>query len=90
MAGKPAKAKRSYGTCVVDHFSPPVREGWPKAINVVLSFEEAMKLNLALQARLLDMNRLNRSTKEGKRAAVNLCLYVGVNRITVNADKIRP
>ncbi len=90
MARKPAKVKKSYGTCSVDHLSPAADGGWPKAINIVMAFEEAMKLHLALQASLLDINRLNRSTREGKMAAVNLCLHVGANRITVNADKVRP
>ena len=81
--------KKSYGGCTVDHFSPALGPGWPKAINVVLSFEEAMKLSLSLQHRLLDINSLNRSTREGKAAAVNLCLYPDHRRITVNADKVR-
>ena len=86
---KKAKTKQSYGGCNIDHFSPAKTEGWPKAINIVLGFEDAMKLQLALQARLLEMNRLNRSTREGKAAAVNLCVYPQVKRITVNADKTR-
>lgn len=89
MAKGSAKQKQSYGSCSVDHFSPPVKEGWPPAINIVLGFEEAMKLQLALQARLLDINRLNRSTTEGKAAAVNLCLHIGVRRITVNSDRTK-
>ena len=89
MAKKPTRQKQSYGSCSVDHFSPPVKEGWPPAINIVLGFEEAMKLQLALQARLLDINRLNRSTTEGKTAAVNLCLHIGVRRITVNPDRTK-
>ncbi len=83
------RKKQSYGGCTVDHFSPPVGAGWPKAINIVLSFEEAMKLSLSLQHRLLDINSLNRSTREGKAAAVNLCIYTGTGRITVNPDKLK-
>lgn len=86
MTGK-AKKKQSYGGCTVDHFSPAVGAGWPKAINIVLGFEEAMKLSLSLQHRLLDINSLNRSTRDGKAAAVNLCVYLSHGRITVNADK---
>ncbi|MBE3037344.1 MAG: hypothetical protein IMZ62_00805 [Chloroflexi bacterium] len=84
---KTAKQKQSYGSCSVDHFSPPPQAGWPPAVKIVLGFEDAMKLQLALQARLLDMNRLNRSTREGKTAAVNLCVHVGIRRITVNPDR---
>ncbi len=89
MATRKARQKQSYGGCNIDHFSPAKTEGWPKAINIVLGFEDAMKLQLALQARLLKMNRLNRSTREGKAAAVNLCVYSDVKRITVNANKTR-
>jgi len=89
MAEKTARRKKSYGGCSVDHFSPQVKDGWPKAINVVLGFEEAMKLQLALQARLLDINRLNRSTRQGRAAAVNLCVYTDVSRVTVNAAKVK-
>ena len=52
MPGKTEKKKMSYGGCTVDHFSPAVQAGWPKAINIVLSFEEAMKPSLSLQHRL--------------------------------------
>ena len=89
MADKATKKKESYGGCTVDHFSPAVGPGWPPAINVVLSFEEAMKLSLSLQHRLLDINGLNRSTREGKAAAVNLCLYPDRCRMTVNPDKVK-
>ena len=88
MTGK-TKKKQSYGGCAIDHFSPAISPGWPKAINIVLSFEEAMKLSLSLQHRLLDINSLNRSTREGRAAAVNLCVYPGKGRITVNADKVQ-
>ena len=89
MARKTAQKKESYGGCTVNHFSPAKADAWPKAINIVLGFEEALKLQLALQARLLDINRLNRSTREGKAAAVNLCVYTDHQRITVNADKVK-
>jgi len=58
---KGMKKKESYGGCTIDHFSPERSEGWPKAINVVLGFEEALKLQLAIQARLMEINGLNRS-----------------------------
>lgn len=57
-------------------------------VNIVLSFEEALKLQLAIQARLLDMNRLNRSTKEGKSAGVNLCVFMD-KQITVTGGIVR-
>ena len=89
MAKKMAKKKQSYGGCTINRFMPPKGDGWPKAINIVVSFEDALKLQLALQARLLEINGLKRSTKEGKAAAVNLCVYTDACRITVNADKVK-
>jgi hypothetical protein len=83
------KKKQSYGGCTIDHFSPANGPAWPKAINIVLSFEEAMKLSLSLQHRLLDINSLNRSIREGKAAGVNLCLYPDRRRMTVNPDKVQ-
>ncbi|KKN15724.1 hypothetical protein LCGC14_0983140 [marine sediment metagenome] len=89
MPAKTQRKKKSYGGCTIDHFSPASTPDWPKGINIVLSFEEAMKLSLSLQHRLLDINSLNRSTREGKAAAVNVCVYTDKGRITVNADKLK-
>ena len=90
MAKKAVKKKQSYGGCSVDHFSPPAGPAWPKAINIILSFEDALKLQLALQGALLDINSMKRSTREGKVAAANVCLYTRANRITVNPAKTKP
>jgi hypothetical protein len=84
----PVKEKQSYGTVKVDNFSPSRADGWPEAINVTLSFEETLKLNLGLQQALLDMNRLNRSTTAGRKSAVNLCIFTG-GQITINRGRLR-
>ena len=82
------RKKQSYGGCNIDHFNPARADGWPKAINILLGFEDALKLQLALQARLMEINCLNHSTKEGKVAAVNLCVYMD-GRLSVNAGKVK-
>jgi hypothetical protein len=41
-------------------------------LNILVSFEDALKLNLAIDECLRRLNKYNRSTKEGKRGAVNL------------------
>lgn len=83
------KRKKSFGTANVSHFSPKVKDGWPKAINVHLSFEEALKLHLGLGQILGHLNTYNRSTKAGRQAAVNLCLYTNVKQITINEGKVK-
>ncbi len=86
---KEIKTKSSFGTVRIDHFSPPLPEGTPKGINVVLSFEEALKLHVGLMQILGKLNGYNRNTKEGKASAVNLCVFTDSNRITINEDKVK-
>lgn len=85
------RKKSSFGTVALDHFSPPVRAGehMPKALNVVISFEEALKLQMGLLQILGKLNGYDRGTKEGRRTAVNLCLFLDPPQITINEDKIR-
>ena len=85
---KEIKRKSSFGTVRVDHFSPPVKPETPTAINIVVGFEDALKLQIGLQAILLKMNSYDRSTKDGKTAAVNLCVFTDEKRITINEDKV--
>lgn len=85
----PPRRKSTFGSSSIDHFSPQLPEGTPKAINVVMSFEEALKLHLSLGQLLGHLNGYNRATTEGKRTAVNLCVYTDVSRIAVVEGKIR-
>ena len=89
----PAKVKQTYGCGSIDHFSPtPGGPRWPDpppAVNIVLSFEEALKLHLAVGERLSAINKLNRATRQGKKAAVNLCAYTGPGEaMTVTDGKL--
>ena len=51
----------TFGGCTVSKTSPAREKltGSTKALNLVVSFEEALKLNLALQDAVSDINRLN-------------------------------
>lgn len=80
--------KKSFGTVGIDHFSPAKQEEWPKAINIHISFEEAMRLHLGLGELLGKLNSYNRSTTKGKQSAVNLCVYPQGHRITINEGRI--
>jgi len=86
---EPRRKTNTYGSCSIDHFSPPPAHGW-SGINVTINFEEALKLNLALDECLRDINRLDRRTTEGRGAAVNLFIHRGRPwQITVNPDKVK-
>jgi hypothetical protein len=83
------KRKKSFGTIEVDDFSPDLGDGTPRAINIHLSFEEALKLHLGLSQILGHLNGYNRATKAGWRACVNLCLYPRSGHITINEGTIK-
>ena len=83
------KTKKTFGTLAIDHFSPPQTEVWPKAINVTLSFEEALKLHLGLGQILGKLNSYHRSTKRGRETAVNLCIFPKLQRVTINEGRVR-
>jgi hypothetical protein len=83
------KRKKTFGTAGVDHFSPPLGDNAPMALNIHISFEEALKLHLGLGQLLGYLNGYNRKTKAGRRSAVNLCLYPAKHRITINEGRTR-
>jgi hypothetical protein len=86
----PAKQKQfTYGTCTFDHLSPPTVSLSTRAVNIVMSFEEALKLNLAVSEAVRALNKNNRSTREGRDAALCLTVYLDKGRITVNHDKVK-
>ena len=84
----PKKKKYTFGTCAYSKTSPPQIAPTTKVINVILSFEEALKLNLAVDEGVRRLNSYNRATKAGKNAALNLTIYLDQKRIAVNEDKV--
>lgn len=70
--------------------SPPREKLNPETevLNILLLFDEALKLNLAIDECIRKINRLNRSYSEGKRSVVNLAIHLNSNRITVNQEML--
>ena len=86
----PAKQKQfTFGTCALNHLSPPAITATTRAVNIVVSFEEALKLNLAIDEGLRALNKNNRATREGKDSALCLTVYLDTKRITVNQAKVK-
>ena len=86
----PAKQKQfTFGTCSVNHLSPPAISPSTRAVNIVISFEDALKLNLAIGEGLSALNKNNRATREGRDAALCLTVYLDKKRITVNKGKVK-
>jgi len=84
--GSPRR-KKTFGGANVERFSPAPGLGVPKALNCVLSFEDALKLHLSLGQVLGHLNGYDRSTTAGRRSAVCLCVYTNTNRIVIVEGK---
>lgn len=85
------KTKSSFGTARIDHFSPQIKPGdpTPKVLNVVLSFEEALKLHLGLLQALGKLNSYNRQGKDGRLTGIDIGIFTETSRITITEEKIR-
>lgn len=81
----------TFGTCEYAHASPDRSTLSPqtKILNIVVPFEEALKLSLGIDECIRKLNKYKRSTKAGKRAALNLCLHLNVSRIAINEGKLK-
>lgn len=83
------KAKQTFGGCNVHDISPLKNTTLPPALNMVISFDDALRLHLSLGQALGKLNSYKRSTTAGRRSAINLCLYHKTSRITVNESKLK-
>jgi len=77
----------SFGGCAIEQIRPTI-SNQAKVLNIIIPFSEALKLNLAMDECLRKLNKYKLSTKEGKRAAINLVVHAHKNRIAVAEDKL--
>jgi hypothetical protein len=84
------KTKKTFGGNDIARISPEPNADAGKAINIIISFEEALKLHLSLGQALARLNSYNRSTTAGRRSAVNLCVYPHKRRITIVEGQLPP
>jgi len=79
-----------FGGCDFARTSPPRDDLAPttQKLNVRISFEEALKLNLAISECVRKLNSYNHAYADGKRAALNLMIHLDAGRVTVNEDKV--
>ena len=90
MAKQPAIKKFAFGTCAFTQISPKreTLSGDTKILNVQLTFEEALKLNLAIDECVRKLNQYKRSTKAGRERGLNLAVHLAQKRVTVNEEKV--
>jgi hypothetical protein len=81
--------KESFGACTFSSMSPTTLAPNTKAVNFVLSFEEALKLNVAIAAAVQELTRKSRATPEKRRAGVKLIVHLeGKERIRVQIGRV--
>jgi len=80
----------TFGTCAFSRTSPQRETLSPstKALNIIIPFEEAMRLNLAIAEGVRSLNTLKGSTREGRNAALNLTVFLSSGRITINQGRV--
>jgi hypothetical protein len=75
----------SFGGCTFARTSPHLKDlsHTTRVLNVLIPFEEALKLSIAMQTCVMELNQKNRSTREGKRTAMNLAVHLDKGRVVV-------
>lgn len=80
------KKKGTMGSCYFHAVSPPFDA---TTVSFQLSFEDALKLNVAIDEAVHQLNRLNRARKEAKALGLTLIFHQDIRRVTVTTDKLQ-
>jgi hypothetical protein len=81
----------TFGTCEYERTSPARTElsNQTSALNIIIPFDQALKLNLAIDECVRRLNKYKKSTKAGKRAALNLTVHFNLARLAVNEARLK-
>lgn len=84
------KSDKFFGTCDFEKSSPRHEDLSPSTpkVHVVRDFENALKLNLAIEECVRKLNRYNRHEGDGKRMAMSIDIHFDKGRVTVTQAKI--
>ncbi len=82
-ANIPTKAADYHGTAKYARTSPDVTAKGVESINVQLTFEEALRLSLAIQSCVMSLNRYKRSAVAGRDMGMLLSFKTASKSITV-------
>lgn len=89
METSPPIKKFSFGICNFGRTQPNLNTLSPdtQILNIEIAFEEALKLNLAIDECVRKLNSYKRSTTAGKRSGLNLAIHLSQGVITINEAK---
>ncbi len=75
----------SFGACSFRKTSPPLAKLSPqtRVLNVLIPFEDALKLNVAIDECVRKLNSYNRSFRTGKNAGLCLAVHLDKGRVTI-------
>ena len=98
MAGKrsfsvdniPVKADDYHGLAGYVRIQPDMAEQAVKSVNIEMNFEEALRLSLAIQLCVMQLNRYKRSTTQGREMGMLLSIKTDSNTITVIEKRVKP
>ena len=90
MGTSPPLKKFAFGICKFGRTLPNVDTLSPdtQILNIEIAFEEALKLNLAIDECVRKLNSYKRSTTAGKRSGLNLAIHLSGGVITINEAKL--
>jgi hypothetical protein len=83
--------KFSFGGCDFSETSPSLLTLSPETpmLNLHITFENALKLNVAIEECIRRLNSYKRNTVNGKRSGLNTAVHLKKSRITVNETRIQ-
>jgi hypothetical protein len=84
----PKLKKGQFGACSYSRSSPENLSATTAALNFVISFEDALKLNLAIDECVHQLGRYNRATTAGKNTGLMLVIHLDKKRIRVLQRKV--
>lgn len=78
----------SFGACGFQKSSPTELSSDTKALNFVLMFEDALKLNVAVDECIRKLNSYNRAKTSGKNAGLMMVVHLDTKRIRILEGKL--
>ncbi len=84
------RIKQTFGGCTLEGTSPKVPDLSAKTpiLNIWMTFEEALKLSIAIQECVRKLNSYHRGTRAGRQTGLNLAVRLRKRRITVNETTV--
>jgi hypothetical protein len=84
------KAEDYHGGCRVVRINPDALAEGVESLNIEISFEQALRLSLALQSALVNLNRYNRGTVIGREMGVLLLLDIAGKSVSIMEKRVVP